>query len=73
MVSLLFFEKGVYLHGTPWYCVQTIILNDPGHLIDVHLMYIALVFGWAGSMVLYELAIFDLFDLFDPILDLLWR
>jgi hypothetical protein len=43
--SLLLFEKGVYLHGTPWYRVHTIVLNDHDHLIDVHLMHIALVFG----------------------------
>jgi len=30
-----------------------------GRLISVHLMHTALVAGWAGSMALYELAIFD--------------
>ena len=38
-------------------------MNDPGRLISVHLMHTALVSGWAGSMALYELAIFDPSDL----------
>ena len=33
--------------------------KDPGRLISVHLMHTALVSGWAGSMALYELALFD--------------
>ena len=33
-------------------------------------MHIALVSGWAGSMALYELAVFDPSD---PILDPMWR
>jgi len=45
--------------GLPWYRVHTVVLNDPGRLISVHLMHTALVAGWAGSMALYELAIFD--------------
>ena len=45
--------------GLPWYRVHTVVLNDPGRLIAVHLMHTALVAGWAGSMALYELAIFD--------------
>ena len=40
----------------PWYRVHTVVLNDPGRLIAVHLMHTALVAGWAGSMALYELA-----------------
>jgi photosystem II CP47 chlorophyll apoprotein len=43
----------------PWYRVHTVVLNDPGRLISVHLMHTALVAGWAGSMALYELAVFD--------------
>lgn len=43
----------------PWYRVHTVVLNDPGRLIAVHLMHTSLVAGWAGSMALYELAIFD--------------
>ena len=45
--------------GLPWYRVHTVVLNDPGRLIAVHLMHTALVSGWAGSMALYELAVFD--------------
>jgi len=45
-------------------------LNDPGRLISVHLMHTALVSGWAGSMALYELAIFDPSDL---VLNPMWR
>jgi len=43
--------------GLPWYRVHTVVLNDPGRLIAVHLMHTSLVAGWAGSMALYELAI----------------
>ncbi|CAM6042434.1 unnamed protein product [Sphagnum compactum] len=54
--------------GLPWYRVHTVVLNDPGRLIAVHLMHTALVSGWAGSMALYELAVFDPSDLIlDPI------
>lgn len=45
--------------GLPWYRVHTIVLNDPGRLISVHLIHTALVSGWAGSMAFYELAVFD--------------
>jgi len=54
----------------PWYRVHTVVLNDPGRLIAVHLMHTALVSGWAGSMALYELAIFDPSD---PVLNPIWR
>ena len=54
----------------PWYRTHTVLLNDPGRLIAVHLMHTALVSGWAGSMALYELAIFDPTD---PILNPMWR
>ncbi|MGK7875492.1 MAG: photosystem II chlorophyll-binding protein CP47 [Xenococcaceae cyanobacterium] len=56
--------------GLPWYRVHTVVLNDPGRLISVHLMHTGLVAGWAGSMALYELAIFDPSD---PVLNPMWR
>jgi len=56
--------------GLPWYRVHTVVLNDPGRLIAVHLMHTALTAGWAGSMVLYELA---LFDPSNPDLNPMWR
>lgn len=56
--------------GLPWYRVHTVVLNDPGRLISVHLMHTALVAGWAGSMALYELAIFDPTD---PVFNPMWR
>ena len=56
--------------GLPWYRVHTVVLNDPGRLIAVHLMHTALVAGWAGSMALYELAIYDPTD---PVLNPMWR
>jgi photosystem II CP47 chlorophyll apoprotein len=46
------------------------LINDPGRLIATHLMHTALVAGWAGSMALYELAIFDPSD---PVLNPMWR
>ncbi len=54
----------------PWYRVHTVVLNDPGRLIAVHLMHTALVAGWAGSMALYEIAIFDPSNM---ILNPIWR
>ncbi|KAJ3668508.1 hypothetical protein LUZ60_018132 [Juncus effusus] len=42
----------------------------PGRLLSVHIMHTALVAGWAGSMALYELAVFDPSD---PVLDPMWR
>jgi photosystem II CP47 chlorophyll apoprotein len=56
--------------GLPWYRVHTVVLNDPGRLISVHLMHTALVSGWAGSMALYELSVFDPSD---PVLNPMWR
>lgn len=56
--------------GLPWYRVHTVVLNDPGRLIAVHLMHTALVAGWAGSMALYELAVFDPSD---AVLNPMWR
>ncbi|KAG6741594.1 hypothetical protein POTOM_054865 [Populus tomentosa] len=59
-----------YFMGLPWYHVHTVVLNDPGRLLAVHIMHTALVAGWAGSMALYELAVFDPSD---PVLDPMWR
>uniref|UniRef100_A0A0E0LJL4 Photosystem II CP47 reaction center protein n=1 Tax=Oryza punctata TaxID=4537 RepID=A0A0E0LJL4_ORYPU len=56
--------------GLPWYRVHTVVLNDPGRLLSVHIMHTALVSGWAGSMASYELAVFDPSD---PVLDPMWR
>uniref|UniRef100_A0A453DVL8 Photosystem II CP47 reaction center protein n=3 Tax=Aegilops tauschii subsp. strangulata TaxID=200361 RepID=A0A453DVL8_AEGTS len=56
--------------GLPWYRVHTVVLNDPGRLLAVHIMHTALVSGWAGSMALYELAVFDPSD---PVMDPMWR
>lgn len=56
--------------GLPWYRVHTVVLNDPGRLIAVHLMHSSLVSGWAGSMAFYELAVFDPSD---PVLNPMWR
>lgn len=56
--------------GLPWYRVHTVVINDPGRLLAVHLMHTALVAGWAGSMALYELAIFDSSD---AVLNPMWR
>ncbi|KAL2925988.1 Photosystem II CP47 reaction center protein [Bienertia sinuspersici] len=36
--------------GLPWYRVHTVVLNDPGRLISVHIMHTALVAGWAGYL-----------------------
>ena len=56
--------------GLPWYRVHTVVLNDPGRLISVHLIHTALVAGWAGSMTFYELTVFDPTE---PILNPIWR
>ncbi|KAF9601653.1 hypothetical protein IFM89_021119 [Coptis chinensis] len=56
--------------GLPWYRVHTVVLNDPGRLLAVHIMHTTLVSGWVGSMALYELAFFDPSN---PVLDPMWR
>ncbi|AFY86571.1 MULTISPECIES: photosystem II chlorophyll-binding protein CP47 [Chroococcidiopsis] len=56
--------------GLPWYRVHTSVINDPGRLIAVHLMHNALCAGFAGSMLLFELA---LYDSSDPVLNPMWR
>ena len=54
----------------PWFRVHIVLLNDPGRLISVHIIHTALVTGWAGQMLVYELVIVDFTDqLFDPV----WR
>ena len=45
--------------GLPWYCVHTIVSNDLGRLLWVHIMLTTLVSGWARLMALYDLAVFD--------------
>jgi photosystem II CP47 chlorophyll apoprotein len=60
----------IYFMGLPWYRVHTVVLNDPGRLIAIHLIHTALVAGWAGSIAFYELSIFDPSD---PILNPIWR
>jgi len=42
-----------------WYRVHTVLLNDPGRLLAVHIMHSSLVSGWAGSMTFYEISIYD--------------
>ena len=54
----------------PWYRVHTVVLNDPGRLISVHIMHTSLVSGWAGAMAFYELSIFDPSD---PVFNPMWR
>ena len=54
----------------PWFRVHIVILNDPGRLISVHLMHTALVSGWSGVMMLYELVVVDPSD---PVLNPIWR
>ena len=56
--------------GLTWFRVHAVVLNDPGRLIAVHLMHTGLIAGWAGSMAIYELAIFDPSD---PIFNPMWR
>ena len=56
--------------GLPWYRVHSVVLNDPGRLLAVHLMHTALVTGWAGAMALFELSIYDPSD---PVLNPMWR
>lgn len=53
-----------------WFRAHIVLINDPGRLIAVHLVHTGLVAGWAGSMTLYELIIFDPSD---PLLHPMWR
>ena len=53
-----------------WYCVHTVVFNDPRRIMAVHLMHTSLVAGWAGSMALYELAVF--YSSY-PVLNPMWR
>lgn len=51
----------------PWFRVHVPLLNDPGRLLSAHLMHTALLAGWAGGMLLYELLILDSSDaVFSP-------
>ena len=50
--------------------LNTSVLNDPGRLISVHIMHNSLCAGFAGSMLLFELA---LYDPSDPVLNPMWR
>ena len=54
----------------PWFRVHTVVINDPGRLISIHLIHSSIILGWAGSITFYELTIHDPSD---PILDPLWR
>eukprot|EP00440_Ansanella_granifera_P001397 gb/GFBE01001505.1/.p1 GENE.gb/GFBE01001505.1/~~gb/GFBE01001505.1/.p1 ORF type:complete len:524 (+),score=-103.92 gb/GFBE01001505.1/:1-1572(+) len=54
----------------PWFRVHIVVLNDPGRLISVHIMHTALVAGWSGVMLLYELIIVDPTD---PVYNPIWR
>lgn len=56
--------------GLTWFRVHSVVLNDPGRLIAVHIMHTALISGWAGSMAIYELSVFDPSD---PIFNPMWR
>ncbi|TYH72623.1 hypothetical protein ES332_D05G267400v1, partial [Gossypium tomentosum] len=53
-----------------WYRVHTVVLYDPDCLLSVHIMHTTLVVGWADSMALYELVVFDPSA---PVLDPMWR
>ncbi len=46
------------------------LLNDPGRLLSVHMMHSALVAGWAGIMIFYELRILETRD---PVSNPIWR
>ncbi|CAN4119588.1 unnamed protein product [Withania somnifera] len=56
--------------GFPWYRVHTVVLNDPGRLLSRSYNAYNSVAGWAGSMALYELAVFYPSIL---VLDPMWR
>jgi hypothetical protein len=49
----------MYYYGITMVSCSHCCFKDPGRLIAVHLMHTALVAGWAGSMALYELAVYD--------------
>ena len=54
----------------PWFRVHIVLLNDPGRLIATHLMHTALVCGWAGCMLSYEVTVYDSSD---PVFNPMWR
>jgi photosystem II CP47 chlorophyll apoprotein len=54
----------------PWFRVHSVILNDPGRLLSIHIMHTGLVSGWSSIMLIYEIIIVDTSDtIFNPI----WR
>ena len=56
--------------GLPWFRVHSVVINDPGRLLSVHLMHTGLVSGWAGAMTFFEVGAFDPSDItFNP----MWR
>ncbi|KAA8536054.1 hypothetical protein F0562_028532 [Nyssa sinensis] len=44
--------RHLFSRGLCWYRVYIVVLNDPGWLLSVHIMYTPLVVGWAGSTTL---------------------
>ena len=55
--------------GLPWYRVHTVVINDPGRLLAVHLMHTALL---AAGPVQW-LFIISHFDPSDAVLNPMWR
>ena len=37
----------------PWFRVHTVVINDPGRLISIHLVHSSIILGWAGSITLF--------------------
>ena len=66
-LSRIFTQSSVRL---PWFRVHVVLLNDPGRLLASHLLHTALIAGWAGSMLLYELIVLTTSD---PVYNPLWR
>jgi photosystem II CP47 chlorophyll apoprotein len=42
-----------------WFFVHVVVLNDPGRLIAVHILYFSNSYDWLGSVAVCELAVFD--------------
>ena len=57
-------------YNLPWFRSHIVVLNDPGRLISTHLVHTALVAGWSGCMLIYELVIYDFTD---TVLNPFWR
>ncbi len=62
--------NSISLSQIPWFRVHMVILNDPGHLLAVHLIHTSLYLGWSSIMLLYELL---LMDTSDPTYNPIWR